>query len=194
MALAFLALGFAYGLRCPAVLGKRLDGSLSWWSWVFFLPWHLYVRMVWSFIRQISREPAVNAVTENLIVGRRLLAQEVPPNIRLIVDLTAEFSEPSEVKRGRQYRNFPMLDASAPDRKALFDFIDELPDLPVYVHCAQGHGRTGLFAMAYLVRRKIANSYAEAEKMLVSARPGIALNGVQKAFIEKLESPSSRDS
>src|SRR5262245_17674004 len=72
----FLALGIAHGTGAHRVFGKRRDGSLSPWGWLSFLPLMAYTTAVWHLARLIAREPAFCAVTENLVVGRRLLSSE----------------------------------------------------------------------------------------------------------------------
>jgi protein-tyrosine phosphatase len=183
LGLSFAALGIAYLLRKPSVLGKRRDGSIAWWSWLAFLPFHLFMHAVWHLTRLCTREHPTDRIAERLTVGRRLFASEVPPGIGLVVDLTSEFPEPSGVRQGRDYRWFPMLDASVPDIRELREFITALSDVETYVHCAQGHGRTGLFSIAYLVERGICATASEAVAVLTAARPGIALNHEQRTFI-----------
>jgi hypothetical protein len=183
LGLSFIALGIAYLLRTPSVLGKRPDGSIVWWSWLAFLPLHIFIHTVWHLTRFLTREHATDAITQRFTVGRRLLGSEIPPGIELVIDLTSEFPEPAGVRKGRQYLWFPMLDASVPDAQVLRTFIAELPDVPTYVHCAQGHGRTGLFSIAYLVDRRICLTPDDALTLLATARPGIALNHEQRAFI-----------
>src|SRR5512140_1202136 len=73
----FVVLGIAHALGAHRVLGKRSDGSLPLWSRVVFLPFLIYSHAVWWVIEILSREPAHNAVTDQLIVGRRLLASEL---------------------------------------------------------------------------------------------------------------------
>src|SRR5689334_6389677 len=68
----FLAVGIAHSLGAHRIFGKRPDGSLPFWSWLAFLPLLLYTGAVWHLIRFFSREPAHNAVSDNLVVGRRL--------------------------------------------------------------------------------------------------------------------------
>ncbi|MES2706982.1 MAG: tyrosine-protein phosphatase [Verrucomicrobiota bacterium] len=184
---SFLILGMAYLAGRPGLLGKRADGTMAWWSRGLLFPLHLYIHSVWHLCRIFSREPAVCRVTPRLSVGRRLLASEIPSDVELIVDLTAEFPEPAGVREGRDYRLFPMLDATAPDADRLREFIASLPDAPTFIHCAQGHGRTGLFAMVFLVHRGVCASLPEAETLLTAARPGIRLNGEQRAFIAACE-------
>jgi hypothetical protein len=183
LGLSFCVLGLAYLLRKPSFLGKRHDGSISWWSWLVFLPFHVFLHSVWHLTRLFAREHPTDAISERLVVGRRLLSREVPSGIELVVDLTSEFPEPVGVHRGREYRWFPLLDASVPDVRVLREFIAALPDVATYVHCAQGHGRTGLFSVALLVERGICATAAEALTLLTTARPGIALNDEQQTFI-----------
>ena len=177
-----MVLGLAYWLRRVTLLGKRPDGSIAWWSWLALLPLHLFIHVVWHLTRLCTRERSIDFVSERFIVGRRLSPTELPPVVELVVDLTAEFPEPSGIRQGRDYRLFPMLDASVPDIRALRDFIASLPDVITYVHCAQGHGRTGLFSIAYLVERGACATAAEALAVLTEARPGIVLNREQRAF------------
>lgn len=50
------------------------------------------------------------------------------------------------------YRCFPVLNACAPSVGKLVEFLDSLDRETgvLYIHCAKGHGRTGLFAVALL--------------------------------------------
>jgi hypothetical protein len=180
---SFFALGLAYLYRRPGLLGKAPDGSIRWWSWAAFLPLHVFLHAVWHLARLCGREHPTDFVVGHLTVGRRLLASERPTGIEVLVDLTCEFPEPAGVRKGMDYRWFPMLDASVPDIQKLRMFIATLPEKPIYVHCAQGHGRTGLFAIAYLLEKKVCGDSGEALKLLSRSRPGITLNQVQRSFI-----------
>lgn len=184
LGLSFSALGMAYLFNKPSLLGKGAEGSMAWWSWLGFLPLHIFIHAVWHLWRVFSREHPADMVTERLTVGRRLLGSEVPLGVELVVDLTSEFPEVPGVRDGREYRWFPILDASVPDLQVLRTFIAELPEVPTYVHCAQGHGRTGLFSIAYLVEKKICATSDDAMALLTVARPGIALNYDQQTFIK----------
>jgi len=183
LGLSFAALGMAYLLRSPSLLGKCPDGSIAWWSWLALLPLHAFIHSVWHITRLLNHERPTDIITEQLTVGRRLLGAEVPPDIQLVIDLTSEFPEPSSVRETRQYRGFPILDGSVPDVRELRAFVATLPDVPTYVHCAQGHGRTGLFSIAYLVERGTCATADEALTLLTTARAEIALNHEQRHFI-----------
>src|SRR6476659_4784677 len=73
----FVVLGIAHIKRAHNLFGKRHDGSLPLWSWIAFLPLLLYTFAVWRLSILLSREPAQNKVTDELVIGRRLLPHEV---------------------------------------------------------------------------------------------------------------------
>jgi hypothetical protein len=180
----FLVLGVAHGRGSHRVFGKRADGTLPLWSWLVFLPLLIYTTAVWHLIRVLSREPARNAVTDQLVVGRRLLAFELEGEFDNFVDLTAEFPEPSSIRRTPSYRSFPILDGSAPTAEALRAAVASLRPGRTFVHCAQGHGRTGLFALAVLLRSGAARSVEDGLRILSAARPAIRLSREQHRCIQ----------
>jgi len=184
--LCFVAVGAAYWRRHIGIYGKRSDGSIPVWRWSLLLPLHVYTLSVWHLIRLLSREPAISEVAKGLMIGRRLLAHEIPAEVRLVVDLTAEFREPPGIIARCEYHSFPILDATAPDCAKLLAFIVSLPDAPMYIHCAQGHGRTGLFTMAFLLARGHSTTLNGARNLVLSARPGVRLNGEQECFIRAM--------
>jgi protein-tyrosine phosphatase len=51
------------------------------------------------------------------------------------------------------------------------------------VHCAQGHGRSGLFAIAFLAERNRIQSLDEGLALIKAARPGVGLNSTQVQFL-----------
>ncbi len=180
----FLVLGIAHGCGLHGVFGKRADGTLPLWSWVVFLPLLIYTAVVWHLIRVFNREPACNAVSEQLVVGRRLLSFEVEGEFENFVDLTAEFAEPSSIRCFPSYRSFPILDGGAPTPEALRAVITSLRPGRTFVHCAQGHGRTGLFALAMLLSSGVVRSVEDGLRILTAARPGVRLNREQLRCIQ----------
>jgi hypothetical protein len=137
----FLLLGIAHAFGAHQIFGKRPDGGLPIWSWLIYLPLFLFSGAVWHSVRLISREPALNTVTKDLVVGRRLLAGELNEEFANCIDLTAEFAEPEAIRRSVAYLSFPILDGSAPDPKALRDFLDRLRPGKTFVHYACGRRR-----------------------------------------------------
>jgi protein-tyrosine phosphatase len=55
----------------------------------------------------------------------------------------------------------------------------------VFIHCAQGHGRTGLAAIALLLHRGEVSDIEEGLSLLRSIRPGIGLSADQRACLEQ---------
>ncbi len=176
-----LASGYA-GLG-PRVFGKRPDGRIPLWSRILHLPFMIYSEMMWHLVRLLSRENPTDAVSEDLVLGRRLLASELPPGISNYVDLTAETEDPATIRQSEAYLAFPILDAGVPDRQALKKTVSGLRPGRTFVHCAQGHGRTGLFALALLATRGQIESFEDGIKKLKAVRPGLDLNTKQEAFM-----------
>ncbi|MBI4659424.1 MAG: phosphatase [Verrucomicrobia bacterium] len=180
----FLVLGVAHGRGSHRVFGKRADGTLPLWGWLLFFPLLIYTTLVWHLIRLFSREAARSSVTEQLVVGRRLLAFELAGDFDNFIDLTAEFSEPSSIRCSPCYRSFPILDGAAPTPEALHAAVTALRPGRTFIHCAQGHGRTGLFALAVLLSSGVARSVEDGLRMLSAVRPGIRLSREQRRCIQ----------
>ena len=180
----FLIVGIAYGRQAPGVFGKRPDGTLPLWSQSLFLPLVVCNIAIWRLYRFCSREPSHNVVTDRLVVGRRLLASEVEGQFDNYVDLTAEFSEPWMIRASNAYRCFPILDGAAPTPEALREAIANLRPGRTFIHCAQGHGRAGLFALAVLLSSRMADTVEDGLQMLQAVRPGIYLNKEQNRCIQ----------
>jgi protein-tyrosine phosphatase len=181
----FLLVGLAHFGKWHRILGKRSDGTLPLWSWLVFGPLLLYTSAVWHLLRLLNREPAQNTVTTDLVVGRRLLPSETQEHFENYVDLTAEFVELARIRNSEGYICFPILDGSAPDPGALRDALKELRPGKTFIHCAQGHGRTGLFACALLLASGKARSVDEGLSMLQNVRPRVRLSRAQRACLDQ---------
>lgn len=185
LGLDFAVLGIAYHRGIHGIFGKRVTGTLPIWSWIIFLPLFVYTTIVWHVLRLIIREPASNIVSQQLVVGRRLLPKEFQGTFDNFVDLTAEFAEPSAIRESPAYFCFPVLDRAAPTPEALWQAVNKLHSGKTFVHCAQGHGRTGLFAAAILLNSRTAHTIDEALQILKAARPGISLSNEQHCCINE---------
>jgi hypothetical protein len=187
-ALSFALVAAAYLGLGARVFGKRRDGTLAWECVAGLLPYLLFTWAAWHLSRWVRREPPFHRIAPGLLAGRRLLQREMPPEVRTVVDLTAEFAEPWAVRGAGTYLCLPMLDASVPtdgELRELLDRIGRSPE-PVYVHCAEGHGRTGLVAAALLVRKGLAKDAEEALAELRGIRPGVGLRPAQRALLERV--------
>jgi protein-tyrosine phosphatase len=169
------------------VFGKREDGSRAPLNGVLLSAFILFGRLVWELQTRFAREPAAHAVGESLLVGRRPRAHEVPENISAIIDLTCEFLDPAGIRARPGYRCLQILDAGTPLPEALAGLARRIA-LPqqgrLLIHCANGHGRAGLVAAAWLVAQGLARSPAEALEQLRAARPRIRLRRIQRDALE----------
>jgi protein-tyrosine phosphatase len=113
----------------------------------------------------------------------------MPGDAKLVVDLTAEFAEPEHLRTAADYRCLPVLDGSVPNLERFDALVQELADFqgPIFVHCAAGHGRSGMVAAAVLVRRGEAADVHEAIDRMRKARPRIRLGRRQRRLVERLQ-------
>lgn len=180
VAAAYLGLG-------PGILGKRANGTMAWYSVAILLPYLVLTWLTWHVARLTSREECCNEVVPGLFVGRRPLANEVPTEVTLVVDLTAEFAEARAVRTGRHYLALPTLDTGVPSEGDFEQLVREVADWPgpIYIHCAQGHGRTGLVAAAVMIAKGHAATVEEAVVALMKARPRLGVGKTQMAFLKR---------
>lgn len=180
-----LMLGVAYARRDSSVFGKQADGTLSQARVLLFLPYLLFTWGLWRLCLWLP-EPKTHQINDKLTVGRRLVAHERPEGITTVLDMTAEFAEPASVRNEVRYIVLPTLDASAPSSEALMSAIRTLkPEEHVFIHCAQGHGRTGLAAIALLLNRGVVKEIDEGLTLLRNIRPGIGLSQDQRTCLQK---------
>ena len=187
LGLNFVALGVAHLLNFKRIFGKRVDGTLPMWSWILFLPLYAYSLAVWQLVVRFGSEPRIGKVCDDLWVGSRPFNSDSYDCFETVVDLTAEFQEPREFRESRKYFSFPILDAGAPEVDRLTMALEQCKGGSIFVHCAQGYGRTGLFAAAWLLAKKHAMTSQEALRMLQEVRPKIALNQRQWRCLSEFE-------
>ena len=187
-ALSFWVVAAGYSGLGAQVFGKRPDGTISWYALVPLLPYFLYTWGVWHLLRFVRHEDCYNEVTQGLYLGRRAHARELPPDVQAVVDLTAEFSESAAVRRGREYLSLPILDASVPKDARFRELVDKVARLPrpVYVHCAEGHGRSAAVVAALLLRTEQASTVEEAISIVRQARPGVRLIRKQRELLRRV--------
>ena len=186
-AVSLLWVALAYAGLGVRLFGKRADGRMAWWAVLLLLPYLLLTWGVWHLSRLLSKEAVWNEVVPGLFLGRRVSARELPPDVSLVVDLTAEFSEPRGVVNGRCYLCLPTLDAAVPNLAALRDVSTRVADWQgnVFVHCALGHGRSALLVAAVLLERGLAKDDAEAITLVRKARPAVRLRLVQRGLLRQ---------
>jgi protein-tyrosine phosphatase len=189
LALSNALIAYAYACNRVAVFGKRRDGAIAPLNLVLMLP---YLLLVWAFfwlkVLGLRPEPCWHQVAPGIYLGRKPRAPELPPDCRMVVDLTCEFFEERAVTGGYAYRCLPILNRHVPGDAELCALLDDLRDFaePVYLHCGAGRGRSAMVAAALLVLRGLSPDVADAERTLRRARPGVRLHAAQVVLIERL--------
>ena len=188
-ALSFALVALAYLRLGPRVFGKSEIGVLSPINVLLLLPYFLYVWSVWHIVRLFSREPPFDQLTENIFLGRRLLSHELPADVDHVIDLTCEFAEPKAL-RSTCYHSFQILDGMAASPEQLREWAAQAAGFSgrIYIHCAKGQGRSGLFAVALLLELGHAKSTADAIQLIQSKRPQVYLEHPQRMLLQAMYS------
>jgi protein-tyrosine phosphatase len=136
----------------------------------------------------------LNWITDHLATGHAPMSYEDldsirEQGIRAIVNLCGEFCDLHQVEEGSGFEVYylPVVDECAPDLGAMekaLDWMDEsiYLDKKVLVHCRLGHGRTGTFIAAYLLRRGFDFKLAEKTMKGRNAKPATY---EQRSFLKK---------
>jgi len=119
--------------------------------------------------------------------------KKFPQNVGLVIDFTAEFAEAPPVLFGRTYRCYPLLDAMYPSNE------EELVNIAleaihwnternggVYIHCANGHGRSVMLMVVVLVVKGVATDIKDAISKIKLLRRGVHLQRGQLLTAQKL--------
>lgn len=185
---SFAAAGLGYGRLGPRVFGKQADGRMAWPNVALLLPFLLLTWGLWHLQRRLGREAGCHEIAPGLWLGRRPFPADLPPDVTLIIDLTAEFPAARGVAQGRDYVCLPTLDTGVPEPQALRQVVEQAAahEGGIYVHCALGHGRSAMAVMAILLVKGLAKDVSSAEALVKAARPGIALSRTQRALLEHL--------
>lgn len=192
LGLAFLIAGASYMLRTPRAFGKQKSGAIAALPKLLLLPYLGLTWTTWHLVRTLHRENPFDRLRPNVWIGRRLLAGDPTPAATVLLDLTCEFDEPAAIReRFDRYISFPILDrGTPPETEPVLELVRELieTNAVVYIHCAQGHGRTGTLAAAFLLVSTPNASVDDALASIRQARPGVRLAREQRAFVERVAS------
>ena len=87
-----------------------------------------------------------------------------------------------------EYVCLPALDGLAPGAVEGEEFLGKIEacGVPVYVHCALGHGRLALVAAAVLLRRGVVDDVRAAETHLRERQPGVRLKGAPRRLLARM--------
>ncbi|MEC4804380.1 MAG: dual specificity protein phosphatase family protein [Jaaginema sp. PMC 1079.18] len=185
---SFAILSLGYGFLGVKIFAKKSNGRIGFLSLVILLPYLAYLWLVWYLVRILSSENLYDEVYPDLIIGRKLMGWEIIEGIDHVIDLTCEFNKPKQFNR-LDYYAFPILDGAVPKKGQIDRWVDIVMNLPgrKYIHCAEGHGRTGMLTIAYLVKSGRCQSVDEALKTLKIIRPLMRLGSQQLKFLYSWE-------
>ena len=172
----------------PAVFGKRRDGTLPALSTILLFPYLSATWLVWRILRIVRHsEPPFHSLTPRILIGRRLFPRELPSEVEIVVDLTCEFTEPRAIRCRGEYVCLPTLDGMAPSLESVLALTERLAatDKTVYIHCAEGYGRTGVVAAALLLAAGQAQDAQEAVSRVREIRPNVRLGSQQTHTLER---------
>ena len=187
-AAAFLAASLAYFLSRPGMFGKRENGSIGLLHLVLLFPFFLLTWSVWHLSRCIRRESCYHEISPGYYLGRRPLEGELPEEIMLVVDLTAEFAERRKIREEKDYLCLPILDAGVPCESDFEDLILKLlPRMePMYIHCAEGHGRSAMVLATLIMCRENTGDVNQIESLIRSIRPGVHMKKAQQGLATRV--------
>ena len=183
--LTYLLVGTAYLGASSRILGKKPNGKLSILAQMALLPYLSITWAIWYTIRFFKREPAYHQLLPELYVGRRLLSQEYPDYFDSVLDLTSEFNEPKEVLAQHGYYSLPILDGCGMSETTLVSKLREILEAGrvLFIHCAEGHGRTGMVAAVAILLKGVADQPEEAIRFVQNRRPKVRLTSEQKRTV-----------
>jgi protein-tyrosine phosphatase len=191
-AASFAVVAAGYAIVGPRAMGKDPAGDFHWWSRIVLLPFRMFVIFGWYVGRLFTPGPPSSEIVPGVWLGRRVAARHLPPGTGVVIDMTSEIAVPRRVRDGlRRYRCVPTLDRGIPDLAAAQAALDEAVQVAsegggVYIHCAQGFGRSAALVAALLIRRGECRDVDEAEARLRTLRPGVKLTRQQRRFVMQL--------
>ncbi len=178
------AVAAAMAIGWPGLLGKRPDGSIPWWSYVVFWPWHGLVRVVAAANR--ANEPPRHEVAPGWWLGGWPSTAASFTQWPAVLDLTNEL--PRTAPPGTPYLNVPAWDGTVvpPDRieAAAAWAVAQRARGPVLVHCAAGHSRSAVALAAAFVRAGASSDPEDALATLKRTRATVRPTRAQRAALE----------
>lgn len=114
----------------------------------------------------------------------------MPPGDPAIIDCTCEFPRLKGFSGGLPYMCVPTWDTRSPqpgDIEHAVKWACRKRDLniPIFVHCAYGHGRSVAVMCALLVALGISEDWKNAEKLIKQKRPYIRMNALHRKALEE---------
>ncbi|XP_059309839.1 uncharacterized protein LOC132060965 [Lycium ferocissimum] len=197
-----VALAANPSINLPILLGKSSDGTFPMWSLVMFSPYLYFVRGFSALRRMFSGEPPYSEIFEGIYVGGWPCSlDKLPPGNPAIIDCTCEMPRMLEFTGNHAFLCIPTWDTRAPQPADIEVAVKwacrkRAQNIPVFIHCAYGHGRSVAVMCALLVALGLAEDWKNAEKLIKEKRPYIRMNALHRKALEewskdRLSSPKS---
>ena len=160
----------AYALNTPGLICGKQSTPLLKICALISIPWLLITWIIWSLQALLSREDACNQIESTEIwIGRRPLSYRHLSSYNYIIDLTAEF--PSLATHGEaKVIHTPNLDGIPLASIGIPEFINK--EDKIFIHCAQGHGRSSSYAALLLMKLEYCADITKALELIQTSRPG----------------------
>jgi len=160
------------------LLKNKETGCFSPCSWIYWLPFYLFIWITWSIKHIIACESPYDlcytTTNDKRIWIGRYPVFGLPKECDIIVDCTVEF--PGRRIKGGEYLNVPSLDMvlAPPEEfraaaKQVIAWFDQ-GRKSAFIHCANGHGRSALFAALVMIFMDEAKTLDECKSILKSKR------------------------
>lgn len=174
-------------INLPLLLGKNSDGSFPLWSIAVFGPYLLFVQCFVKLRRFVSREPPYSEICEGVYVGG--WPSSLPHGDPAIIDCTCELPRNKAMLKNA-YLCVPTWDTRAPQPAEIESAVrwalrKRAQKVPVFIHCAFGHGRSVAVVCALLVAIGSAEDWKNAEEMIRGRRPCIRMNALHRKNLEE---------
>ncbi len=186
VALAWVSIAFGWVAISYALNGtitNKKNGTIFLGTRIILAPYFLLLYSIW-FLQGLlgSEETYHRLVPIEVYLGR--YTTDIPDDVTLLVDLTSEF----ETQTGNfESISVPSLDAVGPGVDELDWVVNKIIENEgmTYLHCASGHGRSGLVAASLLIAERVVETGPEAIAYLKEIRRGVGLSRAQERTLEK---------
>lgn len=140
--------------------------------------------------RLLSQEEPYSEICEDVYVGGWPSSiDKFPPRNPAIIDCTCEFPRKSELS-SNGYLCIPTWDTRSPQPSEIESAVKwacrkRALGVPVFIHCAYGHGRSVAVMCAVLVALGVVDDWKDAEKLIRKRRPYIRMNSLHRNALEE---------
>lgn len=170
---------------------------LGGWLLVYRGIWLTKQLLMWYGISRRKQDRMFDLIAPRLLLGRltwSLPSCEGQPEVDMVVDVTCEWSEPSALRAVDHYLAVPVVDTTRPTLEQCMmvatEIVDHLRDPDagsVYLHCANGYGRSAIVAAAVLLMAGLSDDVDSAINTLKQARPVVSLRpGMTRGMCETI--------